>query len=75
MGCVQQKQKLKERIDKKLKRANKSKDYIKKLLTDCKSWFGPCTSMDKLLHAMRTKSDRVEFIVKAEMTLCTNSHV
>ena len=63
---VQQKEKLKERIDK------KSKDNIKKLLTDCKSWFGPCTSMDELLHA--TKPDRAEFIVKTEMTYDAQTH-
>ena len=40
--------KLKERLQLKLQKAEKAKDYTKKLLQDCKSWEGPSTTMDEL---------------------------
>ena len=35
--------KLKERLNAKLKKCAKAKDYTRKLLDYCKSWGGPCT--------------------------------
>ena len=40
--------KLNERLDLKLKKLKKAMDYTRKLLQDCKSWGGPCTSVDEL---------------------------
>ena len=38
---AKQEVKLKERLELKLKKAEKAKDYTRKLLQDCKSWEGP----------------------------------
>ena len=43
-----QEAKLKERLQLKLQKAQKSKDYVKKLLQDCKSRGGPATTTDEL---------------------------
>ena len=42
--CADQATKMKARIEEKLKKAAKQKDYTKKLLRDCKSWRGPADS-------------------------------
>ena len=44
----EQKQKLKERIQLKLAKGRKAKDYSKRLLQECKTWDGPFTSVSEL---------------------------
>ena len=44
----EQKVKLKARIDEKLRKASKQKDYTWKLLRDCKSWNGPAITGEEL---------------------------
>ena len=51
-----QQMKLKERLE--LKKAQKAKDYTKKLLQDCKSWGGPCTSVDELHQVLVGKDTK-----------------
>ena len=41
---------MKERLELKLKKSQKAKDYTRKLLEDCKSWGGPVTSTDELTY-------------------------
>ena len=43
-----QEEKMKIRLEKKLEKAKRGKDYTNRLLKDCKSWGGPCTSVDEL---------------------------
>ena len=65
--------KLKERLELKLKKAQKAKDYTKKLLQDCKSWGGPCTSVDEL-HQMLNGKDNHSHILKTEMAYYAHTH-
>ena len=66
--------KLKERLEVKLKKATKSKDYTKKLLQNCKSWGGPCTSIDELRLILNNKGDQEIFIVKTELAYYVHTH-
>ena len=65
--------KLKERLELKLKKAQKAKDYTKKLLQDCKSWGGPCTSVDEL-HQVLIGKDTQNRILKTEMAYYVHTH-
>ena len=69
-----QKIKLKERIEWKLKKASKAKDYTKQLLQNCKSWGGPCTSVDELEKIIKEKPGKQEIIVKNEMAYYAHTH-
>ena len=70
---IKQKRILKqERIERKLKKINKTKDHTTKLLTDAKSWLGPCTSLDELPTAILTQPDREKVIAKTEMSYYSN---
>ena len=69
-----QKQKLKERVQKKLNKAIQAKDYTAELLRKCKAWGGPCTSVDELSTAIKNKPDQEEDIVKAEMAYYCRTH-
>ena len=59
---------MKERIDKKLKKGEKMKDYQRKLLSDCKSRHCQCTSVDELLQVSEMNPNRSEFIVKTKLS-------
>ena len=50
--------KLKLQLTKKLENGRKTKDYIKTMLTDCKSWGGPCEIVDELQQIWRQNPDR-----------------
>ena len=63
----QQKMKLKLRLTNKTENGRKRKDYIKTMLVDCKSWGGPCASVDELQLILRENPDRSEKIIKTEM--------
>ena len=54
--------KLKERLQLKLQKAEKAKDYTKKLLQDCKSWEGPSTTMDELRNSLRGKDNQFKIL-------------
>lgn len=66
--------KLKERLDAKLKKCAKSRDYTRKLLDNCKSWGGPCTSVEELHQILKEKSDQAEHVVKTELAYYAHSH-
>ncbi|KAG1679710.1 Down syndrome critical region protein 3 [Nymphon striatum] len=55
---VLQHEKLKTRLEAKLNKSKKSEDYTKKLLQNCKSWRGPCTSLEELQQILKEKSDQ-----------------
>ena len=69
-----QRQKQKERIKLKAMKTAKSKDYIRKLLSDCKTWSGPCTSGEELLAVIKARPCKAEFIVKIEMAYYAHTH-
>ena len=51
-----------------------SQDYTSKLLKDCKSWGGPCTSGDELISVLHCNPQIQEQIVKTELALYSHSH-
>ena len=52
----------------------KSKDYVKRLLQDCKSWQVPCLSCDELMVILKKHPERKAFIVKTEMAYYAHIH-
>ena len=51
----------------KIENGKKTKNYCKKLLQDCKTQSGPCTSAEELHLATRKYSEKEVFIFKTEM--------
>ena len=49
-------------------------DYIKTMLVDCKSWGGPCASVDELQLILRQNPDHSEKIIKTEMAFYSHIH-
>ncbi|KAG1667875.1 Cyclin-A2 [Nymphon striatum] len=71
---VLQHEKLKTRLEAKLNKSKKSEDYTKKLLQNCKSWGGPCTSLEELQQILKEKSDQNIQIVKTELAYYAHTH-
>ena len=69
-----QKSKLHTKIQEKMKKTQKKHDYAKKLLANCKSWMGPCTSAEELLNILNQKPDKAKFIVRTEMAYYAHCH-
>ena len=69
-----QKVKFKERIEMKLTAAKKSQNYTAKLLDRCKSWGGPCTSVNELHEVLQRKPDIQNDIVKYELGYYVHTH-
>ena len=69
-----QKKKLAERIVVKMTKAAKSKDYIGRLLANCKSWGGPCINANELQRVLMSRPDQEEEVVKAEMAFFAHTH-
>ena len=69
-----QKEKLTKRIHEKLVKNNKARNYVKKLLEDCKTWSGPCTASEELLSVLKRQPEQAEFIVKTELAFFVHTH-
>lgn len=69
-----QKERLQQRLQEKLIKCAKAKDYTKKLLSNCKTWGGPCTSVDELHGILNAKPDEQERIVKTEHSYYVHTH-
>ena len=69
-----QKERFQQRLQEKLITCRKAKDYTKKLLNSCKSWGGPCTSVDELHEILREKAHEQELIVKTEHSYYVHTH-
>ena len=69
-----QKERLQQRLQEKLIKCRKAKDYTKKLLDSCKSWGGPCTSVDELHEILREKAHEQELSVKTEHSYYVLTH-
>ena len=54
----QQKTKLKLQLTEKIGNGRKTKDYLKSVLFDCKTWDGPCASVDELQLILRQNPDQ-----------------
>ena len=70
----EQKQKLKERIQLKLAKGRKAKDYSKRLQQECKTWGGPFTSVSELQNSLKKHPDIEHRIVKTEMAYYAHSN-
>ena len=57
-----------------LRKAVHAKYYVKKLLQECKTWDGPCTTADELCHILTQKPDLERVIVRTEMAFFAHSH-
>lgn len=62
-----QKGKVKERIEAKLKKSLRSKEYNRKLLVNCKTWSGPFASPEEMLMVINKHPDRAEHILRTEI--------
>ena len=69
-----QKGKLKQWLQEKANKAERAKDYAKKLLKDYKAWGGPCASCEDLLAVLSSRPDKSELIVKTEMAYYVQTH-
>ena len=69
-----QKSKLKERLEMKLQKAVNSKDYTRRLLQNCKSWGGPCISVEELQQSLKSKPDQEVTIVRTELSYYVHTH-
>ena len=59
-----QQEKLKQRLEEKLKKSARAEDYT--LLQNCKSWRGPATSIEELKQSLQEKPEQQVTIVKTE---------
>ena len=62
-----------DRIMQKIKKAEAGKDYIRKLLVDCKSWGGPATTEEELHNILSGKDDQ-QRILRTEMLFYAHTH-
>ena len=63
-----QKELQRQRIEEKYAKGQNQKNYVNKLLQWCKSWGGPCTSVQELDAILKLNCDQVEKIVKIELS-------
>ena len=68
-----QKKKHDERLKEKILKADKSKDYIKKLLQDCKSWGGPATTSEELISIISGR-ENTHHILRTEVAYYAHTH-
>lgn len=62
------------RIVEKGRKGQQQKLYVHKLLDTCKSWHGPCTAVDELLAIISAHPDKMETIVKTELSYYKHTH-
>ena len=58
----------------KIEKGKKAKDYSKKLLQDCQTWSGTCTSAEELHVAIREHSEKEAFAAKTETAHYAHTH-
>ena len=64
----------KQKIEAKMKEAEKQGQYTNKLLVQCKSWNGPVSSIEELNAILKKKPNNSEENVKTELTYYRNTH-
>ena len=57
-----------------LEKAKKQSNYTNKLLQQCKSWGGPVTTIEELLQITQSKPDKIEQIVRTELSYYRDTH-
>ena len=63
-----------KKILEKLEKAKKQSFYTDKLLTQCKSWKGPATSVDELLEILQKNPDQAIHIIRIELSYYRDTH-
>ena len=63
-----------KKLEEKLKKSLKAKDCTKKLLQNCKSCDGPCTTVEELQQILEKKCDQDVHVVKTELTYYAHTH-
>ena len=69
-----QQEKLRQRLEEKLKKSARAKNYTRKLLQNCKCWAGPATSIENLKQSLQEKPDQQVTIVKTELVYYVHTH-
>ena len=64
---------LRERLQQKVATNQHQRDYVRRLLVECRRWGGPCSSVDELLTALRGNPDD-ERLVRTELAFYKHSH-
>ena len=67
-------EKLKQRLEDKLKKSARTKDYTQKLLQNCKSWGDPATWIEELKQSLQEKPDQQVITVKTELAYYVHIH-
>ena len=65
---------LKQRLEDKLKKSARTKDYTQKLLHNCKSWGDPATWIEELKQSLQEKPDQQVITVKTELAYYVHIH-
>ena len=63
-----------ERVKGKQQKASNTQAYQDKLLAKCKTWDGPCTSVEELEDTLSKHPDNVEVLVKTELSFYKHCH-
>ena len=74
IGILCSRKNSKKKLEEKLKKISKAKDYTKKLLQNCKSQGGPCTTFEELQKILKKKCDQDVHIVKTELACQAHTH-
>ena len=69
-----QKELQRERVKAKHEKGKRVQIYQDKLLSKCKSWGGPCVSVEELESAVQSHPDRAEAMVRTELTYFRQCH-
>ena len=62
------------RLDEKRIKGRQHRLYVHKLLDSCKTWKGPCTTVNELYIVLAANPDNVENIVKTELSYYKHTH-
>ena len=69
-NTLQQEKLKKKKLEEKLKKSSKAKDYTKKLLQNCKSWGCPCTTVEEFQQILKKKCNQ-DVLKLSRLTMLT----
>lgn len=70
----EQKELHRKKVEEKMEQARHTSEYTNKLLQKCKSWGGPVTSTEELIHILEDKPDLSDNIVRTELAYYRDTH-
>ena len=63
-----------QNIKEKMAKKQKNVDYILKLMETCKTWSGPCFSVDELKNVLKKNPDNEKKVIKTELSFYVHTH-